>query len=134
MKKGSQKDGKMMKGSQKDGKIETTTVIFVPATRGGKLTEMLKEKEEELARITMFIVRYQEAGGTKLGLLFSTDLGAGDACGRKDCQPCERMVDKRPNCTAQSILYESKCVICNPSDTSSHQEQSRKGIYLGEQI
>ena len=32
-------------------KIETTTVIFVPATRGGKLTKTLKEKEDELARI-----------------------------------------------------------------------------------
>ena len=44
-----QKDGKAgdngrKKGSQMDGKerVETTTVFFVPATRGGKLTEMLK--------------------------------------------------------------------------------------------
>ena len=117
-----------------DGKerVETTTVIFVPATRGGKLTEMLNEKEDELARITMFRVRYQEAGGTKLGLLFSTDLGAGEACGRLDCQPCESRTEKISNCRAQSILYESKCVICNPNDTSSRQEQKRKGIYPGE--
>ena len=81
--------------------METTTVIFVPATRGGKLTDMLKEKEDELARIIKFRVRYQEAGGTKLGLLFSTDLGAGDVCGRKDCQPCESRVDNRPNCTGK---------------------------------
>ena len=134
-----QKDGKdggkgMKKGNQMDGKekVETTTVIFVPATRGGKLTEMLKTKEDELARITKFRVRYQEAGGTKLGLLFSTDLGAGDACGRLDCQPCESRTEKRPNCKAQSILYESKCVICNPSDTSSRQEHPRNGIYIGE--
>ena len=37
---------------------------------------MLTEKEEELANITKFMVKYQEAGGTKLGLLFSTDLAA----------------------------------------------------------
>ena len=41
---------------------------------------MLEEKEDDLANITKFRVRYQEAGGTKLGLMFSTDLGAGDAC------------------------------------------------------
>ena len=45
----------------------------------------------------------------------------------------------RPNCRAQSILYESKCEVCNPKPTSSHQEDpsqqkpaSRKGIYIGE--
>ena len=117
-----------------DGKerVETTTVFFVPATKGGKLTEMLKEKEYELARITKFRVRYQEAGGTKLGLMFSTELAAGEACGRGDCQPCESRADKRPNCKVQNILDESKCVICNPAETSSRQEESRKGIYLGE--
>ena len=57
-------------------RIETTTVVFVPPTRGGKLAKMLKEKEDDLANITKFRVRYQEAGGTKLGLMFSTDLGA----------------------------------------------------------
>jgi hypothetical protein len=105
--------GGKRKGFQKDGneRIQTSTVIFVLATRGGKLTEMLKEKEEELSRLTKFRVRYQEAGGSKLGLQFSTDLGAGESCGRKDCQPCESRVERRPNCRAQSILYESKCII-----------------------
>jgi hypothetical protein len=131
---GNNRKEKKMKASQMAGKdrVETTTVVFVPATKGGKLAEMLKEKEYDLARITKFRVRYQEAGGTKLGLMFSTDMGAGDACGRLDCQPCESRTEKRPNCKAQSILYESKCVICNPSDTSNHQEHPRRGVYIGE--
>ena len=56
----SKRKGRMKKGSKQDGmeKIETSTVIFVPATKGGKLTEMLKEKGEELSRITNFSVRY----------------------------------------------------------------------------
>ena len=82
----------MMRGSQK-GKERIETTIFVPATKSGKLTEMLKEKEEELAKLTKFRVRYQEAGGTKLGLMFSTDLAAG-----------ESRESKRPNCKAQNIL------------------------------
>ena len=93
---------------------------------------MLKDREEELARITKFRVRYQEAGGTKLGLMFSTDLGAGESCGREDCQPCGSRTERRPNCRAQSIMYESKCVVCNPNTTSSRQEESRQGIYIGE--
>ena len=130
------KGGKKMKIFPEAGKerIETTTVVFVPPTRGGKLAEMLKEKEDDLAHITKFRVRYQEAGGTKLGLMFSTDLGAGDACGRQDCQPCLSRSEGRPNCKSQSILYESKCTRCNPSKkkTSSSQELPRKGIYFGE--
>ena len=101
--------GKKMKVFQKAGKekdrIETSSVVFVPPTRGGKTIEMLKEKEVDLANITKFRIRYQEAGGTKLGLLFSTDLGAGASCGRLDCQPCMSRKEKRPNCKSQSILY-----------------------------
>ena len=72
------KDGKKKETFQRAGKekITTSTVVFVPPTRGGKLVEMLTEKEVELANITKFRVKYQEAGGTKLGLLFSTDLAA----------------------------------------------------------
>ena len=90
--------GKKMKIFQKAGKekerIETSTVVFVPPTRGGKLIEMLKEKEDDLSNITKFRIRYHEAGGTKLGLLFSTDLGAGSSCGRQDCQPCMSRDDR----------------------------------------
>ena len=96
----------------KDGKDKT--VIFVPSTKDGKLTKMLKEKEEELAKLTKFKIRYQEAGGTKLAMMFSTDLAAGEACGREDCQPCGSRAEKRPNCRSESILYESSCVECNP--------------------
>jgi hypothetical protein len=43
---------------QKAGKdtIKISTVIFVPSTIGGKLVTMLKDREDELARITKFRV------------------------------------------------------------------------------
>ena len=50
--------GGRMKGIQKDGnkktdvKIETTTVMFIPSTRGGLLTSMMRERETEMSRIT----------------------------------------------------------------------------------
>ena len=92
---------------------------------------MLKEKEDGLVRMTRFRVKIQEAGGTKLAAMFSTDLAKGESCGRDDCQPCGS--ERRPNCKAQSILYESACTKCN--DPSSPQKQStedRIGIYVGE--
>ena len=84
--------------------VPTSTVVFVPSRKGGKLMGMLKDKEYELARINKIRVRYQEAGGTKLKLMFSTDFGAGEGCRRYDCQSCGSR-EKRPNCKAQSILY-----------------------------
>ena len=95
---------------------------------------MLKEKEEEMAELTKFKIRFQEAGGIKLGQVFSTNLSSGEACAGLDCQPCESRDEKRPNCKAQSILYESKCNICNKKETSNRQEEKsqRSGIYIGE--
>ena len=52
---------------QQAGKIQTSTVMFIPSTRGGLLTKLRREKEQELANITGFKVKMQEAGGTQLG-------------------------------------------------------------------
>jgi hypothetical protein len=117
--------GGKKKPSQKDGKIQTSTVMFIPSTRGGMLTKMMREREQELSKITKFRVKMQEAGGIQLARLFSTDLARGESCGREDCHPCNSNV-KRPNCKQSSILYESKCSLCNPAKqaTSSLQEQA----------
>ena len=97
------------------------------------MIEMLKEKEDDLANITKFRIRYQEAGGTKLGLLFSTDLGAGETCGRQDCQPCMSRKERRLNCRSQSIMYESKCTVCNPASKKPKKEyimENRQDHYM----
>ena len=46
MKKGAQKDG----NRKKETKIETSTVMFIPSTRGGLLTRMMREREVELSK------------------------------------------------------------------------------------
>ena len=69
-----------------------------------------------------------------MGMMFSTDLGKGKHCDRENCPPC-KIEDKRPNCKTSSILYESKCVECNPTTSSSpdhQQNQPRNGVYYGE--
>ena len=110
--------GKRKKISQQDGKIQTTTVMFIPSTRGGLLTSLMWERELEKAKITRFRVKIQEAGGIQLARLFSTDLARGEPCGREDCNPCKAS-SKRPNCKQASILYESKCDKCNPDKTGN---------------
>ena len=120
---------------QKDGKCSHSCYTH----QRRQTSQDAERKGRELARITQFRIRYQEAEGTKLALMFSTDLGVGESCGRGNCQPCGSREERRPNCRAQSIPYESKCEVCNPKPTSSHQEDlsqqkpaSRKGIYIGE--
>jgi hypothetical protein len=70
-----------------DAQVES--VIFVPITRGGVLTRKLREREQELARLTGFGIKFQEASGTKMINMFSTNLGGGLHCGRKPCPPCD---------------------------------------------
>ena len=126
----------------KKGKSRQTaaTVVFVPSTRGSILIRSLKEDEDMMAGVTGFRVKYQEAGGSILANAFNKNLGSGKSCGRDDCPPC-RKPEGRGSCKARSIVYESKCVICNPA--TSHEEGDeiqpsgrpqvpREGIYLGE--
>ena len=92
--------------------VKTSTVMFVPPTRGGILARRMRENEEKLSQITKFRVKIQETGGTRLASLFSTELAKGEHCGREKCQPCGSKSEGRTNCKTQSILYESKCEVC----------------------
>ena len=113
--------------------MQTTSVMFIPSSRAGLLTKMMREREQELSKITRFKVRMQESGGIQLARLFSTDLAKGGHCKRDDCHPCEGS-DKRSNCKQSSILYESRCKLCNPNLPSSSlgEQTERIGIYYGE--
>ena len=68
-------------------------------------------------------------------------LGIGQHCWREECPLCKKAKD-RGNCKARNIMYESKCMVCNPA--TNHEEEghdiqpagrtqtSREGIYVGE--
>ena len=115
---------------------QPSSVIFVPNTKGGILIGKLREKEEELSKLTGFRIKYQEAGGLQLRNVFSTDLAKGKHCGRKVCPPCDQSSENRQNCRTQNILYETKCLVCNPSEGTkeerNNQKAGRSGIYYGE--
>ena len=46
--------------------MENSTVMFILSTKRGILTKMMRDNELEMARITRFGVKYQEAGGIQL--------------------------------------------------------------------
>ena len=52
--------------------------MFAPSSKGELLTSMMKESEDGLVKMTKFRMKIQEAGGTKLANMFSTDLAAGE--------------------------------------------------------
>jgi hypothetical protein len=89
--------------------------VFVPSTRGNTaLVRSLREEEYRIAEITGFIVKYQEVGGILLSNAFNKNLGIGQLCGRDECPPCKKP-EGRMNYKARNIMYESKCMICNPA-------------------
>ena len=86
------------------------SVIFVPSTRGGILKRKLREREDELARLTGFSIKFQKAGGTQMLRMFSTNLSGGLHCGRKSCPPCDSIEENnRADCRARNLVYESSC-------------------------
>ena len=116
---------------------KNTTVVFVPSTRGGLLVRKLKE--DRMADITGFRIKFQVAGGSKLINCFDKDLGKGLHCGRTPCPPCDS-TDKRQKCRSRNLVYESSCRICNPlssqqehySQLGSSQNKPTDGIYIDE--
>ena len=106
-----------------------TTVMFVPNTPKGVLLSLMKEREVELSAMSEFRVRYVEAGGTSLTSMFSTNPRSGKHCGRA-CIVCAQPGDRKEDCTATSIVYESACLLCNPEEQSRHRSKSRnmKGV------
>ena len=89
--------------------------MSVPNTKGAILLKKLKGGENIISNICGFRVKYVEAGGTQLIRLFNQDLGKGLHCGREVCPPCDKTeTEKRQNCRARNILYETYCEDCNP--------------------
>jgi hypothetical protein len=66
-------------------------------------------------------------------------------CGRNDCITCRQGGDDLPDCKARSLMYDSKCRICNPppdghadANKSTTEEETisdrraEPSIYIGE--
>ena len=123
---------KISKGKEKKS---ASTVMFVPWTAKGKLANKLKEREDRLAELTEFRIKFQEEGGTPLWLMFPTSLVEGQECGRADCRTCKQNDERKVDCFASSVVYQSSCEICHPpgrEKESAKKKESGAGTYTGE--
>ena len=60
-----------------DRKGQAATVVFIPSTKGRLRVRKMRDREEEMAALTGFRIKYQEAGGEQLITSFEKDLGKG---------------------------------------------------------
>jgi hypothetical protein len=104
-----------------------STVMFVPWTSKGKLVGRLKE--ERISMRIDFKVKFQEEGGTRLWLMFPTSLVEGMSCGRGECRTCQQNDEKKVDCFASSVVYQSSCEICHPP--GRNKEETEKGMESG---
>ena len=131
------KDGKAK--NNEDKSIPTRTVLFVENTRGGELAKRLREVEKRTQRMTGFKTKIVEGVGSKLkNLLSNSNPWKGSPCGRI-CIPCGQPGEKKQDCRKRNIIYESKCIDCNPEKEKYQKdgkelEDSRAfpSIYVGE--
>ena len=84
-----------------------------------------------------FRIKIVERAGTFVrNTLPNTNPWAGAHCSRMDCTTCNQGLDKLPDCTKRSLVYESICVDCNPTARGKGElevmEQEQPSIYVGE--
>jgi hypothetical protein len=117
--------------------IQTRTVLFVENTRGGDLAKRLREVEKRTCEMVGFKTKIVERVGTKLQHLLPNTKGA--ACGRVNCIPCGQEGETKQDCRIRNIIYESKCLICNPEEVKGKKDgkelkdvRAFPSIYVGE--
>ena len=110
------------------------SVLFVDNTAGGELARRLQDAEVEMGKSTGYRIKIAESAGTPMGMLLpsSTPWGPAD-CEKQECVPCSQAEDKRIDCRKRNILYENRCVLCNPEGQKDGKFlKDGKGIYVGE--
>ena len=106
-------------------KTEQTTVMFVPNTKGSILLKRLQAREDEMANITGFRIKFQEAGGIQLCRMFNQNLARFQPCGRLSYWPCKSGKEgATKKCKQRSVLYETSCCICNPNPDREPNERT----------
>ena len=86
-------------------------------TKGGELAKRLREIETRTSHLVGFKTQIIEGVGTKLKhQLPNTNPSKGGVCGRIPCIPCDQPGEIKQDCRKRNIIYESRCLDCNPED------------------
>ena len=112
--------------------VKIKSVMFVPQTRGGRLAKMLRDKEEELAKISGYRIKIVERGGEKIAdILCKSNPWSGTDCEREGCLMCTTKVEtgknKNQSCSNRNALYETWCETCELREKEkADQKQGKK--------
>ncbi|KAL9971074.1 hypothetical protein ACROYT_G023559 [Oculina patagonica] len=108
-----------------------STVMFVPATPGGRLANMLREVEERSGTDRGWRVKIVERGGQKMSSRLMKDPWAGP-CNRADCLVC-RSAETRPDrkrggpCSRNSCCYLIECRDCKTKGPDTIPDRADSG-------
>ena len=104
--------------------------IFCPASPGGHLAAKWKKVMEEVRESSGNLIKgyVAEKSGIPLSaLLFNSQPGEKDNCGKLDCNPCVRGTTKQLSCRKVSrggLVYSCQCITCKL-------EQQKESWYHG---
>ena len=98
---------------------EPTTVLFVPRTKGGKLAQLLKDKERELNKFSTHKIRIVEKNGDKLeDILVRKDPFGDSKCEKETCLMCRTNDKDTGTCKKPNIVSKIECLACKEKGTS----------------
>ena len=97
----------------------------MPRTPGGELAKLLKQKEEEVGRITTHRIRIVEKNGEKLEhILTKPDPFGEEKCEKETCLLCLTDEKEKGKCKKKNIVYKIECKLCLV--------KGETGVYWGE--
>ena len=78
----------------------------------------------------------ERTGRSLLSYFPQTGVKKREQCGRDECVPCTQGGEDLPNCTKQSVVYESICIKCNPGAMKKGELENvcegAPSLYVGE--
>ena len=95
------------------------TVVFIPATPGGRLTEKLRDVlQEEGKRLNLNIKTVEQGGISLKRKLTGADLKVGEVCGQPECELCASGV--KGGCHRRAgVVYKGTCKLCEQNNVSA---------------
>ena len=99
-----------------------TSVLNVPATPGGQLASLLRQKIGQTKAPDGGLTKIVEAGGCSISSGMSTSRPEDNTCR----YPTKCMADGQVNCGQSKIVYQIECELCcksSPVDQPSYNDQ-----------
>ena len=103
--------------------------LFVPATPGGELAQMLRKTVEEEAEPGFKFKVLESGGRTIKSQLQKSNPTATPGCDNLDCLACKDGRGKGGSCLKTNIQYELRCQLCPDGDGCVYVGESARNLY-----